>query len=688
MIDRYKILEQLGEGGAGSVYKAWDTRLQRYVAIKKLLPPEQRQAAGAGDNLAAEAAALSALQHPHIVSVYDLDTDGAEQFVVMEFINGETLEVTVRRGALLPDDFQQIAAESLDGLNAAHRQGMCHRDLKPSNIMFHWLPDGKWQTKLLDFGLANFGVRPAQQELAGSGTVAGSVHFMAPEQFLHQPMDMRTDLYSLGCVLYYSLTGSFPCNGATVEEVMNAHLARQVAPLQSLRPDVNPLLTDWVMWLMSRQPEERPETATEALRVMRGILSGELKSLPVQRALKTQTVPRRTTVVAAPLNKDAGARARAAETTAMVDSLPPHTAPSPVRTAPGATRPSAPAKSAGSPAPARKGPAKTEAPEKAEKAKSKMPLMAGAAAAVVVAGALAFFLTRGGKDKSGGEGGSEVVQGEGEPPQKGLVIWYDANKGGRKDEGKSVAVVGDRIDQWDDRSALAGNNPAQYHVTGASQDEKEKRRPALTRVTDQFGLKGTHDVMVFDGENSLVFARDKDKVGDPVASEIGGTQLSWIAVFRTNPEQTGDQTLLCARVGKEARAWDTFVRDGLVFSGVKNAEGGDKDREDHAVLPWNASAGFHILAVVWDGSQDRLRQWLTGPDGKTAQSTAIYKTTDFGDLSDARLGAMNHNTSPANEYLEGAIAGVLLYNRALEDAEREAAVDYLCRRYFGKPAVK
>src|SRR6187551_3482680 len=111
MIDRYKILEQLGEGGAGSVYKAWDTKLQRYVAIKTLLPPEQRQAAGAGDNLAAEAAALSALQHPHIVAVYDLDTDGPEQLVVMEFINGETLEVTVRRGALLPDDFQQIAAE-------------------------------------------------------------------------------------------------------------------------------------------------------------------------------------------------------------------------------------------------------------------------------------------------------------------------------------------------------------------------------------------------------------------------------------------------------------------------------------------------------------------------------------------------------------------------------------------------
>ena len=163
MSDRYKFLEKLGEGGAGSVHKAWDQKLKRYVAVKVLLPANARQAAGTGDNLSAEAAALSALQHPNIVAVYDLDTDGPEAFVVMEFIKGETLEVTVRRGALLPDDFQQIAEESLEGLSAAHLQGMCHRDLKPSNLMFHWLPDGKWQTKLLDFGLANFGLRPAQQ---------------------------------------------------------------------------------------------------------------------------------------------------------------------------------------------------------------------------------------------------------------------------------------------------------------------------------------------------------------------------------------------------------------------------------------------------------------------------------------------------------------------------------------------
>lgn len=661
MIERYKILEQLGEGGTGSVCKAWDTKLQRFVAIKKLLPPEQRQSAGAGDNLGSEAAALSALQHPNIVSVFDLDTDGPEQFVVMEFINGETLEATVRRGAMLPDDFQQIARESLDGLSAAHRLGMCHRDLKPSNIMFHWLPDGKWQTKLLDFGLANMGLRPAQQELAGEGTVAGSVHFMSPEQFLRQPLDVRSDLYSLGCVLYYSLTGSYPCNGATVEQVMNAHLSHQVAPLQSLRPDVESLLTDWIMWLMSRQPEERPESAADALRVFQGLLSGELKNLPVQRALKTQPVPRRTAVVAAPLSKDTRARAKSAETSAVMET---------------------PANPAPRPAPAqKKQPPATKAPAPA---RSKTPFIAGIAIAAVAAGAAIYFLTR----KSGGGVGENPgnVSGppgnpaSGGPPDKNLIIWYDAAKGARKDAGTALAVPGDRVDQWDDSAPLAGNNPAQYHASGSLPAEKEMRRPTLIRVTGEGGLKGTHDVMSFNGENCLVFARDKDNVGDPISKELSGTALSWIAIFSAGGGK--QETLLAARVGPEPVAWDSFVSEGKVFSGVRKPGGA----LNHSQLPW-VGGDYRILAVVWDGDNDRLRLWVTGRDGKTATSTAISGTTDFGDLQDVRLGASKPPTG-ISDGLNGRIASLLIYNSALEDSEREAAVDYLCRRYFGVPAQK
>jgi hypothetical protein len=682
MMERYQLLEQLGEGGAGSVFKAWDTKLQRFVAIKKLLPREQRLAAGAGDNLTAEAAALSSLHHPYIVAVYDLDTDGAEQFVVMEFLNGETLEVTVRRGALLPEDFQQIAEQSLEGLSAAHRQGMCHRDLKPSNIMFHWLPDGKWATRLLDFGLANYGLRPAQQQLTGDGTVAGSVHFMAPEQFLRQPLDVRTDLYSLGCVLYYALTGSFPFSGGTVEEITNAHLARQVTPLRSLRPDVNPLLADWVMWLMSRQPEERPESAAEALRVLRGVLSGEMRNLPVQRVLKTQAVPRRTAVVAAPLTRDASARIRQITAPAAVSQ---RSAPAPPAAAP---KPPAPVARPGTtPAKSGKSAASKTAKRPRAAGKSKAPLLAAAAIFATAAGAVIFFLTRprGETPVAGGGGGSGgAVELPAGPPEKGLVIWLDASRGARKDAGSKEAVPGDRVDHWDDRAVLSGNNPAQYHKSGSQPEEKAKRRPTLLRVTDKDGLKGTHDILSFDGDHCLVLARDRDKAGDPVARELSGSSLSWIAVFAAKPA-AGEMGLLSARVGSLTGAWDTFLRGGKVFAGVRKSGGG----ENHASLPWDASRGYHILAVVWDGSQDRLRQWLTTPDGRTVHSTAVSGTTDFGDLSDIRVGAMYRDgaSGPAS-YLKGGIASLLFYNRALDDADREAAVNYLCRRYFGVAPVK
>lgn len=657
MIDRYKILEQLGEGGAGSVYKAWDKKLQRFVAIKRLLPPGQRQSEGVGDNLAAEAAALSALQHPNIVSVYDLDTDGEEPFVVMEFINGETLESTVRRGALLPADFQQIAAETLEGLIAAERQGMCHRDIKPSNLMFHWLTDGKWQTKVLDFGLANFGLRPAQQEMAGEGKVAGSVYFMAPEQFLHQPLDVRTDLYSLGCVLYYSLTGSFPCAGATVEEVVNAHLTRQLTPLQPLRPDIPPLLTDWVMWLMSRQPEERPESAAEALRVLRGIQSEQLTTLPRPRGLKTQPVPA-TGVATRSLTQDTADRRPSGSTAAV--AVPRLAAPAPVR---------------------QRTPAKKKHPRPPGSKKSLL-IAVIAVAALAVAGGIYLWTKKGAKTGTLA-GVPAPVEFPGGPPEKGLLIWLDASRGARKDNGTAPASPGDRVDHWDDRATLAGNNAAQYHTSATKQPERELRRPALARLTDQGGLKGTHDVMRFNGENCLVAGRDRDKVGDPAGKELSGNKLTWIVVFSA-AAGPGSQCLLCARVGNEVRAWDTFVRDGMIYSGVRKAGGA----ENHASLAFNAKAGFHIVAVVWDGPHDRLREWITAPDGRTTQSTAINSTTDFGELSEIRIGALNSPSGSPTNFLKGDIASLIIYNRALEDPDREAAVDYLSRRYFGIPAVK
>lgn len=286
---RYEFLEHLGQGGAGTVYKAWDSKLQRAVAIKKLLPPEKRGGEGVGTDLLKEASALSALQHPNVVSVYDVEHLDESLCVIMEFINGETLETTMKRGALNRTDFASVAKQSLEGLIAAHRLGIQHRDIKPSNIMVNWLPNGDFLVKLLDFGLADFTHHPHLQVMEGENSIYGTVQFMAPEQFTRNPVDVRTDLYSLGCVLYYTLVGSYPFQASDVEGMIQAHLNAQFSPLFPLRQDLPKIMCDWVEWLMRLEPDHRPTDAGQALEIFKQIEAGRLYQLPIKPLAQRRT---------------------------------------------------------------------------------------------------------------------------------------------------------------------------------------------------------------------------------------------------------------------------------------------------------------------------------------------------------------------------------------------------------------
>ncbi len=275
MSSRYKILERLGHGGAGSVHKAWDDRLSRYVAIKKLLPPEQREADGVGTNLRKEAAMLSSLQHPNVVAVFDIDDIEGDLCVVMEFLNGETLYATVQRGALTVRDFISVASQTMEGLVAAHRLGVIHRDIKPGNIMVNWMPNGDFLVKMLDFGLAEFTGRSMPRPEEAADRTYGSVHFMAPEQLRTGRAEARSDLYALGCVYYYVLTGTYPFNGDTVGAITDAHLEHRLIPLGSLRPDLPAPLRKWIEHLMQPDLENRPSSADVALVEWQGLLAGQ-----------------------------------------------------------------------------------------------------------------------------------------------------------------------------------------------------------------------------------------------------------------------------------------------------------------------------------------------------------------------------------------------------------------------------
>ncbi|MFM7180175.1 MAG: protein kinase domain-containing protein [Verrucomicrobiales bacterium] len=269
MSERYQIKAKIGQGGIGAVYRAFDTHLQREVAVKRLLPPEESEAFDEDPtkSLFKEAHLLSALQHPNVVSVYDVGTDSDGVFVVMELVDGETFDQVVDRGLLTEDDFAEMVSQTLEALIAAQDKALVHRDIKPTNLMVKWLPSGKFQFKLLDFGLAKFSPKPSQQTIGLNDAILGSIHFMAPEQFERLPLDGRTDLYAMGCMYYYGLTGRYPFDGDTAAEVMSAHLSHRLTPMLDIRPDLTKRTCDWIMWLMNRDVNQRPVNAQEALEV-------------------------------------------------------------------------------------------------------------------------------------------------------------------------------------------------------------------------------------------------------------------------------------------------------------------------------------------------------------------------------------------------------------------------------------
>lgn len=264
--ERYEIREKIGQGGVGAVYRAFDKQLNREVAIKRVLAgggyENQDEATKA---MLKEATALCSVQHPNIVTVFDSGVDEDGPFVVMELLSGRTIDEMVERGTLTFQDFREVALQSQEALIAAQDLDLVHRDIKPTNVMVTWLPSGRFQVKLVDFGLAKFSPKPSLQTIDHGDAVFGSIHFMAPEQFERTELDKRTDLYSMGCVYYFTLAGKYPFDGETAPQVMAAHLNHTVTPLGELRPDLPGWLCDWVMWHLERKMTERPADAREAL---------------------------------------------------------------------------------------------------------------------------------------------------------------------------------------------------------------------------------------------------------------------------------------------------------------------------------------------------------------------------------------------------------------------------------------
>jgi serine/threonine protein kinase len=299
-IGPYHLASKIGAGGMGEVYKARDTRLDRTVAIK-VLTAHLADDPHARERFQREARAVAALNHPHICTLHDVGSQDpstgsgqAMDFLVMEYLDGETLAERLVKGPLPLDHVLQYAIQIADALDKAHRQGITHRDLKPGNVMLT-----KVGTKLLDFGLAK--LRPAAGEvvgmgaaanvsrsLTGRGAILGTLQYMAPEQLEGKPADARTDIFAFGALLYEMLTGKRAFKGTSQASVISAILSSDPPPIAVLQPLSPPALNRVVKKCLAKDPDERWQSAHDLTSELKWIAESDPQNAVAARGIDTQ----------------------------------------------------------------------------------------------------------------------------------------------------------------------------------------------------------------------------------------------------------------------------------------------------------------------------------------------------------------------------------------------------------------